>query len=761
MKKLLLMLVLSFFVALCISPSFAQYEPYTQMGLPEGAIARFGKGTIRDIMYSPDGTKFAVTANIGVWIYDARTGKELDLIAEEHPDRVYSAAYSPDSKTIATVGQDKTVRLWNAHTGKHLKTFTGHKDEVNSVAYSPDGQILATGSSDRTIRLWNANSGKYIKTLKGHTQPVSSVQFSLDGDILASTTGHGIIRFWGMSKGQLKRTFKGYRELISYSPVGKTLLVLPNPDGGNTVFRTKDSDGYISETVTLADPDAVYAMHILDVDTGQPIKTISSLNNVNCFASSPDGNTIAISDGERFGLWDATTGKYLKSLSEETPEVQYIAYSPDGNTIATVKWDDTIQWWNTQTGENIKTFPRSIYAYGAIKFSPDGKTISIFEESEISLLHANSGKHFTTLEGHERHITGFTFSPDSKTIATGSNDGTARLWDARTGKSKKILVKHTDHINRADSIDMPVYSPDGKTLAARSKDDNWLWLWDAHTGEIIMEIRGERNAYRRFVYSSDGQILATKNRNEPVQLWDTTTGNNINTLIGHAHDIKFSPNSKTVATYTDDMVQLWHTATGENLIELFIPNACNTQVIYTETGNPLAITIHQNESVSLWDITTGKHLQAFEGDMNEALAALGRSFFRMTNKTIIGSWNTELVVSPTQDTFVTVVERNPVRLWDITTRKQIGKSIKSLKGEKNYTLVQYSPDGKTIATIPIGPDRQGGTVRLWDVATGEHLKTLKGYSNCDFQSVAFSPDSKTIAIGHDDGTVLLWDIPTR
>ena len=760
MRKFFPMLTLYIVTVLYASSIFAQYEPSMQIGLPDGAIARLGKGTIRDIMYSPDGTQFAVTANIGVWIYDVRTGKELDLIAEEQPDSIYSAAYSPDSKTIATVGRDKTVRLWNAHTGKHLKTLTGHKDEVNSVAYSPDGQILATGSSDNTIRLWNANSGKYIKTLKGHTQPVSSVQFSSDGDMLASSTLSGTIRFWRMSKGQLIRTLRGYRELISYSPVGKTLFLIPNPDGSNTVFRTKDSDGYITEEVTLANPDTIYAMHILDVVTGQQIKTIPSLNYVNCFASSPDGKTIAISDGERFGLWDATTGKHLKTLSEGTPEVQSIAYSPDGNTIATVRWD-RVQWWNAQTGENIKTFPSSIDNFGAIRFSPDGKTIAISAGTGLSLLHAESGKYLTTLEGHKDFISGFAFSPDSKTIATGSSDGTARLWDVDTGENLKIFnMEHTKHRNEFVRIYPPKFSPDGKTLAFRS-NHNTLWLWDTQQQYIVRTIPGEHYHIKDFVFSNDGKILATRSKTEAVHLWNTKTGRHINTLTGLTNFITFSPDGNILATSLDNWVELWSTNTGEKLNELFIPNACNTKIMWTEGGNPFTITIHQNESVSLWDLTTGQHIQAFEGGMDETLAALGRSFFRMTNKVMIGSWNTELVVSPTQDTFVTVVEQNPVRLWDITTRKQIGKSIKSLKGEKNYTLVQYSPDGKTIATIPIGPDRQGGTVRLWDVATGEHLKTLKGYSNCDFKSVAFSPDSKTIATGHWDGTVLLWDIPTR
>ncbi len=137
MKKLILLLMFYILVLLHIAPTFAQYDSSTQIGLPEGAIARFGKGYIYGMEYSPDGTRFAATTFIGVWIYDAHTGEELDLIAGEHDDRVYAAAYSPDSKNITTVGQDKKVRIWDVHTGQLLNTLIGHKDEVLSVAYSP------------------------------------------------------------------------------------------------------------------------------------------------------------------------------------------------------------------------------------------------------------------------------------------------------------------------------------------------------------------------------------------------------------------------------------------------------------------------------------------------------------------------------------------------------------------------------------------------------------------------------------------------
>lgn len=746
MKKLFFMLTLFIVAILCQSTAFAQYEPSTQMGLPEGAIARLGKGNIQEIMYSPDGTRFAVATTIGVWIYDAQTGEELDLITGGHKDEVRSAAYSSDGKTIATISRDKTVKLWDARTGKLQKTLIGHKGAVLSVAYSPDGKTLATGDVDATIQLWNAHTGENIKTLTGHTEVISSVVFSPNSKTIASSNNDGTIRFWDVERGQLINTLSGYpqyRDLIVYSPDGRTLLVANDP------HYNPNRD---TQVVIL---DKTYTIQMLNVATGKLIRTFSSLNYINCFTFSPDGETIAISDGERFGVWNATTGKHLKTFIEDIHEVYSIAYSPDGKTIATCNLDGTIQWWDAQTGKNIKTFTGYINVWRAIKYSPDGKTIAITESNDVSLWNTTTGKHLKTLKGHESFIPGFTFSPDGHTIATGSTDGTARLWDAHTGENISILVKHTDNVDTPIRIDTPVYSSDGKTIAALSKD-NWVWLWDAHTGKTIIAIPGKVSHFSRFVFSPDGRILATKSRNKPVQLWDTTTGKNIKTLMGlYAHDIVFSPDGKTIATYADDIVQLWDIITGENINTLVAPNAFVTAVVHLH-GKPFAITTYEDKISSLWDVTTGQLIKKFKRPGDDF-----SKFFGWLNPNEISRFDYDIQCSPTGDTFVTIADHTPVRLWNINTGKLIGKPIKHLKGEDGYILVMYSPDGNIFATIPVGDDRFGGTPRLWDAGAGKHLKTLRGHSNCDYNSVAYSPDSKTIATGHRDGTVILWDIPPR
>ena len=219
-----------------ILPVVSADQDYTKWHLPEGAKARLGKGAVEDVVYSPDGNSIAVASRIGIWLYDAQTYQEVFLLTG-HTRSIESVVFSPDSETLASLGRDDTIRLWDVSTGKLKQTFEGHPFGVfgvNSVLFSPDGQTLASDSSSGTIRLWDVLTGQQKHTFQGsqggvrHPSGVYSVMFSPDGQTLASGCG-GVdrtIRLWDVATGQQKHTFRGHTARVwsvVFSPDGQTL----------------------------------------------------------------------------------------------------------------------------------------------------------------------------------------------------------------------------------------------------------------------------------------------------------------------------------------------------------------------------------------------------------------------------------------------------------------------------------------------------------------------------------------------------------
>ena len=294
MKTKLVSILFTFLLCSTVYLPISSAQDYTTWGLPEGATKRLGKGTIYEIAYSPDGTRLAVASSIGIWLYDAQTGEELNLFAEQQ-DSVRSVSFSPDGQTLASgsSGWDGTIRLWDVSTGDTIRTLTGHTGFVYSVSFSPDGQTLASGSSgwDGTIRLWDVSTGDTIRTLTGHTDDVSSVSFSPDGQTLAS---------------------------------------------GETLASGGDLDGTI---------------RLWDVSTGDHLRTLTGHTLwVYSVSFSPDGQTLASGSGDKtIRLWDVSTGDTIRTLTGHTGYVRSVSFSPDGQTLASTGLDGTVLLWNAPT----------------------------------------------------------------------------------------------------------------------------------------------------------------------------------------------------------------------------------------------------------------------------------------------------------------------------------------------------------------------------------------------------------------------------
>ena len=296
---------------------------------------------------------------------------------------------------------------------------------------------------------------------------------------------------------------------------------------------------------------------------------------VTSVAFSPNGRTLASgSADETIRLWNVNTRELIETLEGHTDAVTSVAFSPNGQTLASGSWDETIRLWNVNTRELIETLEGHTDVVTSVAFSPDGQTLASGSWDEtIRLWNANitesgvlwdlgtgeqikenTDRFLRTLEGHKDSINSITFSPDGRTLASGSVDKTIRLWNINTGELIETLEGHKDYVRSV------AFSSDGQTLASGGSWDNTIRLWNVNTRELIKSFEGHESDVESVAFSPDGQILASGGRNYSIFLWDTNTGKPLKTLgVGtHITHIAFSPDGQTLASGgRDEEIRLW------------------------------------------------------------------------------------------------------------------------------------------------------------------------------------------------------------
>ncbi|WP_445638558.1 WD40 domain-containing protein [Nostoc sp. DSM 114161] len=405
----------------------------------------------------------------------------------------------------------------------------------------------------------------------------------------------------------------------------------------------------------------------------------------------------------------------------------------------------------------------------SVGFSPDGKTLASGSfDKTIKLWDVSTGKAIKTLTGHSSSVISVGFSPDGKTLASGSFDKTIKLWDVSTGKAIKTLTGHSS------SVISVGFSPDGKTLASGSFDKT-IKLWDVSTGKAIKNLTGHSSSVISVGFSPDGKTLASASFDKTIKLWDVSTGKAIKTLTGHSSSVRsvvFSPDGKTLASASDDKtIKLWDVSTGKAIKTLIEHSTWVISVGFSPDGKTLA-SGSADKTIKLWDVSTGKAIKTLTGHSSSVISVgfspdgktLASASFDKTIKlwdvstgkaikTLTGHSSSvrSVVFSPDGKTLASASDDKTIKLWDVST----GKAIKTLIGHSSWVIsVGFSLDGKTLAS-----GSADKTIKLWDVSMGKAIKNLTGHSSTVI-SVVFSPDGKTLASGSFDKTIKLWDVST-
>ncbi len=643
------------------APVGASGDDVTTWALPEGAIARLGRGSVFDIAFSPDEQYLAVGTRIGLWLYELST---LSPIALWETDRgyIHDVAFSPDSRWIAAHTLSEALRVW---------------DIQNKACIA---EMEFTKKSDRF----------------GLTKPV----FSQDGERLVAFNKrreHNMkVQVWCPRTGtQLSETE------IPYSPT------CFSPDLRLLAGKNYDRNTHTTEFI------AVWC-----VETGEQVARLEWSERRGRLCFSPCGKFLAAGGSEgRIHVWDVESGNLEATYTKHEDAQMHPYYPPEGGLIAAVASPSQfkIEVWHLEKGKKIDTFGHQSSG-NFVRFSESGTQLACNDPHGIKIW--TKGKPtvqpLPTIQGHSGTVSSLAFAPDEKTLVTAYRGRTGLLWDIASKTAQRPTAADLPGPGKI----LDVYPSSSGKIFSTSQDENILKVWELGSSEPIAEILIPEPGLLLRTSSEalvpTGHRLAAAGRDRNIYVWEykppvndiDKRGNweNCAILIGHPKSVgalAFNPDGKRLASISIDRTALlWDVDTEEQITEMDLPPPQGKRTYrYTDVGvafSPLGDIIvggHQGDIV-LWDATDGKTLTTLsqpEGSQRP----IAFCFSPCGQYLASGVW------------WLSGLQKVPIRLWKVAT----GENIVTFWGHTtDVQCFAFSQDGTLL--VSGGHD---GVIYLWDL----------------------------------------------
>lgn len=684
-------------------------------GLP---VATFGKSgneynTIRTASFTPDGKRILFVNDSEAYLQDLPTGKKLPIVAP-HGESFPKAVLSSDGRTV--IGD-----VWR---------YGGTRFTTDLTAYSSgDGRVISrvdVPDSYTAIAVPGAGTRAILIGGPGNTGAQTPVRKVLVVEVRTGKT-------------------------IAEVSIGLNDQSLPNPRG-DLILVSRSLPGQ---------PPVIYS-----AETGAQVAELSTKELKPLRASwSPSGRYV-LSEGPASGaLWDVSTWKPLHIWSNE---VWYAATIDQAESLlATASSHGEISVWDLRSGRLLKQFDDAICAgdssadtvFGSLRFSPDSRRLIYLGGGTCATIWdwQKTRPPLRVLSGHSATVRSIAFNPDGRRAVTGSDDGSAVVWNVETGAAEfKLMAKDN---KPGAGVPMAEFSPDGKTVVTGASFRDAM-LWDASNGSLLHPLNFDTHAIVigdtiRIGMSRQGNRAVTFSGDGWGALWDLTAEKplkSLHTENANVRAVSFAGDgSKFVVADASGLAFVFDALRGE------------PKRTVGRTGTPLlaaeiapraekVLTVDDNGQITIWSMADGRALES----LNSAAGSprVNEVHFSPDGLTIIAAcadnkvytWNAltgEAVLTVAEETLPSEVNFSAPLRSDLANGTVI---------QAGMLHVRYSPDGAFFAGT-----NESGHIMIWEAKSGKQLLRFTGHTG-RVTSLAFSSSGTRLGSSSEDDTARIWDL---